>query len=62
MNEDLRQAIDAFRQDTPEAKDWTDREVLEAMLLILSTEPESGVKHVGRGDDGNPMFAFQEPG
>ncbi len=61
MNADLRQAIDAFKQDTPEAKDWTDREVLEAMLLILSTEPDSGVSHVGRGDDGNPLFAFREP-
>jgi len=49
MNQKLRNAIEAFKRDTPEAKDWSDREIVEALLLILSTEPDSGSNTPGGG-------------
>jgi hypothetical protein len=49
-------ALRKFRLTYPHMKWWTDEQVLEAMFLAASREPNSGIRVVGQHQDGTLRF------
>jgi hypothetical protein len=49
-------ALQKFRLAHPHMKSWTEEQVLEAMFLAASREPDSGIRVVGQEQDGRLRF------
>jgi hypothetical protein len=50
-------AVDQFRHDHPETRQWSDNEIVEAILLRLSRTDPDRVKLAYHDRDGRPVFS-----